>query len=206
MEAPLVREYRAPEINRDEIFRYLGQRRPEEQLSSLVEECIKEVDGALSYKVCYAELSIKAEGELLDLGFTKTDSRALERVLSGCDSIVLFAATLGVGADRLIMRYSARNPAKALVLDAIFTERIEALCDTFCLEIKKEMERRGCETQKRFSAGYADFPLEAQRDVFLCLTPEKNIGVHLNSTLLMTPTKSVTAIIGIRKIDEKTAF
>ena len=200
MGATLVREYQPPEIEIGEIFRYLGESNPSSEASRLVEESIAEAEGALLYRVCYTELPIKFIGEDIDLGFCKTRSAALGKVLSGCDSIVLFVATLGVGADRLIMRYSSRSPAKALALDALFTERIEALCDTFCRDIREEKAAHGMESTKRFSAGYSDFPLEVQRDIFSHLSPERSIGVHLNSALLMTPTKSVSAIIGIKKV------
>ena len=42
-------------------------------------------------------------------------------------------------------------------------------------------------------------PLESQRDVFELLKPEAKIGISLSDeSLLMTPSKSVTAIFGIR--------
>lgn len=194
-----VKIYPEPELERAEILRYIGVKSPTDELRALIEESIDEALPGISYKVCYAEFPIKQSGACIDLGFTETSSRSLRRVLSGCDSVVLFAATLGVGADRLIMRYSGRNRAKALALDGLFTERIEALCDAFCREVAKEKSKDGFEITDRFSAGYGDFPLEVQRDIFTHLLPQKNIGVCLNSSLLMTPTKSVTAVIGIKK-------
>ncbi len=197
MRAVLTKSYSAPELKRDEIFRYMRVKNPDSDLERLVNECLSEALAEISYKVCYTELPIRHMGACIDLSFTKTESCSLSHALSGCASIVLFAATLGVGADRLIMRYSSRNPARALILDAIFTERIEALCDAFCSDIKAEKAKEGKKTCPRFSAGYGDFPLEAQRAVFAALSPEKHIGLSLSETLLMTPTKSVTALIGI---------
>jgi cobalamin-dependent methionine synthase I len=52
---------------------------------------------------------------------------------------------------------------------------------------------------RRFSPGYGDLPLEFQKTVFLLLNPEKYIGLTLSESLLMTPIKSVSAIIGIHK-------
>ena len=48
----------------------------------------------------------------------------------------------------------------------------------------------------RFSPGYGDFPLTAQRDIFAILDCPKRIGLSLNQSLLLSPTKSVTAVIG----------
>ena len=50
---------------------------------------------------------------------------------------------------------------------------------------------------QRYSPGYGDFPLECQPGLFRLLGVQRNIGVTLTDSLLMLPTKSVTAVIGI---------
>ena len=52
--------------------------------------------------------------------------------------------------------------------------------------------------QPRFSPGYGAVPLSVQREFFNLLACEKLIGVCLTDTLLMTPTKSVTAFVGMK--------
>ena len=52
----------------------------------------------------------------------------------------------------------------------------------------------------RFSPGYGDLPIEIQKDIFRALDCPRRIGLTLNENLLMSPTKSVSAIIGIVKI------
>ena len=54
----------------------------------------------------------------------------------------------------------------------------------------------------RFSAGYGDLPLEYQRRIFDLLDPPTHIGLTLNDSYLMSPSKSVTALIGVEKIKE----
>ena len=49
----------------------------------------------------------------------------------------------------------------------------------------------------RFSAGYGDFPLSAQKEIFGMLDCARQIGLTLNDSLLMSPTKSVTSIVGL---------
>ena len=58
------------------------------------------------------------------------------------------------------------------------------------------------QTMPRFSPGYGDLPLTAQREMFRMLECEKRIGVYLNESLLMSPSKSVTAIVGLGGEDE----
>jgi cobalamin-dependent methionine synthase I len=58
-------------------------------------------------------------------------------------------------------------------------------------------EAMGSSLTQRFSAGYGDLPLELQRDIFGALDCQRKIGVTLNESLLMSPSKSVSAIVGI---------
>ena len=97
--------------------------------------------------------------------------------------------------DRLILKNTVVSPTKSVIFDAVGSEQIEALCDTFCEYIKEE---KNAEITPRFSAGYGDLPLLFQREIFKILGCEKNIGLTLNSSLIMSPNKSVTAIFGIK--------
>lgn len=190
--------YSPPPVDKREALRYARAGEGDE-ISALLQECIDEAEGRLTYKVCYGEFDISCVGEELDLTFAKTESRLLMKNLGGCHKIVLFCATVGVEMDRLIAKYAATSPAKSLMLDALGSERVEALCDLFNSEIAQTARDGRCKAHPRFSPGYGDLPLEIQRAIFAVLNPEKRIGVMLNDNLFMSPSKSVTAIIGIEK-------
>ena len=185
-----VKSYAAPEFCRSEILRYAGTSRADEKLSELISECIAEAADVLSYKVCYTELSLAINGDECDLSLFKVKSKNLAKSLCGAKSVIVFAATVGFGIDRLIAKYSRLSPAKALIFQAIGAERIEALCDTFCKD-----GICGVHTP-RFSPGYGDLSIEVQRDIFAILGAQKRLGLSLNESLLMSPSKSVTAFIG----------
>ena len=187
----------APPVYTEEILRYAGARNGTPQLRKLLEETLAESLDQLTYKVCWQKFPVVSMAEGLDLTFTKTDSSKLRSHLNGCSHIVLFGATVGIGLDRLIARYGKTAPAKALLLQAIGAERIEALCDAFSQKIKQESAAEGLHTTSRFSPGYGDLPLELQRDIFRTLNCSNKIGLTLNDSLIMSPSKSVTAIIGI---------
>ena len=137
--------------------------------------------------------------ETVDFGFTEIKSRSLCKHLQNCDSAVVFCATAGVELDRLIAKYSRISPAKAVMLGALGAERIEALCDSLELNLKRSQEEQGREVCPRFSPGYGDLSLDVQRHLLTVLNASKNIGVSLNESLSMSPSKSVTAIIGLKK-------
>lgn len=190
----LSKTYIEPPFCEKEILRYAGCRGEREEISVLLKECIDEVKEKLVYKVCYRELSIKTVGDTCDFEVFSVHSEKLARNLKGCEKVILFAATVGVEIDRLIGKYGRLSPTKALLFQAIGAERIEALCDAFCADIKKEYNTG---LEPRFSPGYGDLPLSAQKNIFAVLDPERRIGLTLNSSLLMSPSKSVTAFVGL---------
>ena len=57
----------------------------------------------------------------------------------------------------------------------------------------------GKSLRTRVSPGYGDISLTMQKDIFAILDCERKIGITLNEDLLMSPSKSVTAIAGIKK-------
>ena len=195
MSAVYVKEYGAPPIDRREILRYLRTDTADETLERELNEALKEALPVLSYRLCYAEFAFgMGQGEI-DLGFARIASRDLAKNLAGCTHVVVFAATLGVGIDRLIARYSSLSPVRALCLQAIGAERIEAMCDCFCTDLR--YASMGGRVHARFSPGYGDLPLDFQRQIFRALDPPRRIGLTLNESLLMSPTKSVSALVGI---------
>ena len=183
-----------PSIDREQVLRFMGQRTtaPREVLDVL-DECIDEANNCFAYKVCYLELPISVRDGEVDMTLATANSHALSRHLDGCRSAVIFGATVGLEIDRLVGKYSRTVPIKALCMQAIGAERIEALCDTFCEQLKKE----GRVLRARYSPGYGDLDISFQRDIFRMLDCPRKIGLTLSDSLLMIPTKSVSAIVGV---------
>lgn len=192
------RRYPAPPINLREVHRYLRVPETNAAVDRLLQEAMDECLGELRYDVCYAEYPVEISGDLVDLSFARTESHGLATALEGCERAVVFAATVGLAIDRRIARDGAVSPARALCTQAIGAERIEALCDAFCKELAEEWSGVGASLTPRFSPGYGDLSLEFQRDIFAALDCPRRIGLTLGEGLLMSPTKSVTAICGIK--------
>lgn len=198
-----------PPFSLSEIKRYAGIRKDMESsdilsdhsdIEQVMAECLAETEGKFSYRVCYSVCDVKhlPDGRL-DLGFTVTDSASLIKHLENCDKAVIFGATIGLDLDRLIARYSRISPVKSLFFQAIGAERIEALCDCFNEEVRIAAEEKGRNLVFRFSPGYGDLPLGMQKELFAVLDCPRKIGLTLNESLIMSPSKSVTAIIGVTK-------
>ena len=182
--------------DRSEALRYLGygKNAPDEAVLELLESCEKELLDSCQGRACWAKVPVSfPAGHAVDLGFGPIESVSLANHLKGCHSALLFAATIGIGADRLVARWSRLRPSRSAVLDALGSSAIECWCDDVERELTKDEEKH-CD---RFSPGYGDFPLHHQKDFMCCLDMGRLLGISLSDSLLMKPAKSVTAVIGL---------
>ena len=186
---------RAP-VDYGEVVRYAGAKAADKNLKSLIESCVAECEkeNAVNYAVRFALTPVSINGDTADFSAFSLTSRNLVSALRGAKSALIFACTIGVGIDRLIKKYSEINPARALVLQALGAERVETFTDFFIADYAKI---HGVNISPRFSPGYGDLSLSAQKDLFNLLEPPKHLGLTLNDSLLMSPSKSITAIAGI---------
>ena len=183
------KELDPPAVDRQEILRYAFCRQGDEATEQLLDRCLASALPAISYRVCWLETPVSIRGSVCDFGDFQLSSRRLAKHLTGCSRAVIFAATLGVEMDRLISKFGHLSPAMGLMMQAVGTERIEALCDAFCGELNN--------AAARFSPGYGDLKLTAQSVLFEQLDCPRQIGLSLNDSLVMSPSKSVTAIVGL---------
>ena len=218
------------EINRREIYRYLGIKpnmEPDAATEKLAEECIWELLEKcrprayarwFPLRVCStsgAEETVDtgaagagkaqdaSDSPLLDFSCFQVRSRSLAKNLQGCSEVILFAATIGEGADLLARKYGRINVAKAVVMQAAAAAMIEAFCDEENEKLRAEAAEKGLYLRPRFSPGYGDFSLNHQRDFARVLEMQKTVGITLTESLLMLPSKSVTAVIGVSKQDAR---
>lgn len=192
-----TKTYEEPKYNVKEVMRYAGAVKPDESALNLFKNMSEELKGKLSYRVCWSEFPVKNNGDSLDLSFAETNSKDLKKNLMTCEKIILFAATIGIYLDRMILKYSKVSPSKALMLQAIGAERIESLCNIFNSDMTEQFKAKEKYTMPRFSPGYGDLDISFQTEIFKALDCPRKIGLSLNKSLLMSPSKSVTAIIGI---------
>ena len=186
------------EPNIEEILRYLRIRgETPEDLRRQVERVANKLAESLQPRYVYRAFPLERTGDGIVLdgsGVTLTGSLAA-KMLQTCDTALLLAATLGMEFEQRLRALERRDMGEAVILDACGSAWVESGCDMAEAEIAERFPGR-CLTD-RFSPGYGDLPLSLQPSVIAALDAEKRLGIHLSDSFLMTPTKSVTAIIGI---------
>ena len=125
-------------------------------------------------------------------------SGKLARHMMGCHAAYLACATLGAGFDAFQRRQAAASGAAGLIVQAIGAAAIEQWMDATEDVLRNELAS-GETLVPRYSPGYGDFPLAAQQPLLALLDAPLKAGVSLTAASLMVPTKSVSAIIGVKR-------
>ena len=196
------------DINRKEVYRYLGYKGqvPEPVIKELIEEVIQTMVTQVKPKYLYQRYSCEVDEDRILFSAIQggkelfsINSKKLAYNLKDCEEVILFAATLGIEADKLLQRYEIMNMAKASISQACGAACIEAFCNQIQESIRLDEMKKGRFLRPRFSPGYGDLPLDIQKIIFSQLECTKRMGLTLTDDLLMYPTKSVSAFIGITK-------
>ena len=193
------------DIRTREAVRYLGYGRHaiDERTLQLVEDSFQELEQIVNAKFIYRIFEITfSDMDVLTIGNMKIKSKNLSKNLKGCSKAVVFGATLGAGVDMLMKRYSLTNMAKAVVLQACAAAMLEEYCDEEQNKIAGELGKEHMYLRPRFSPGYGDYSILHQEDILRMLDAAKTIGLTMTESYMLTPTKSVTAVIGISTTKE----
>ena len=165
------------------------------EITEETKECIEQLQNASDCRYCYVRVPVTfLSPNHFVLGDFTVTSQALGNYLKECKECFLLAATIGSGADRLIARLGGASPARQFITDGAASALIEGVCDRVCEMLSKENECR-----PRFSPGFGDFLLDCQPDLLRLTDATKQIGLTVTDALFLTPSKSVTAVIGIKQ-------
>ena len=188
-----------------EAVRYLGFGRGEadEATLRLVAAAFSQLERAASPRIVWRVFDLKTAGEgRLDIGGMEVESRSLWKNMKGCCQAVVLGATLGSGVDLLMRRQSLTDMAAAVVTQACAAAMLEEYLDGEQEKIGRELEREGKYLRPRFSPGYGDFSICHQGQLLAMLEAPKRIGLSMTDSSMLTPVKSVTAVIGVSTVKE----
>lgn len=190
---------------RREILRYMGYRKgaPEEPSARIDAEWQAQLNAAEPAAV-YKVFPLERREEGLMIGGCLFASRVLEKNLKGCSRVCLMAATLGWAVDTRIRRAAYSDALTPLIAQAVGAAMAEEWCNRVNETIRREAAPDLC--RPRFSPGFGDLDLSNQKHFEQLLGMERAIGIRLTETMLMLPSKSVTALIGVAESPQKDGY
>lgn len=185
-------------LDKDEVLRYMGV--PPERADPATRAAAERGEELLlaaaaprwAWRVC--GLAFEEGGVRLSSGLL-LPGQDLKRHLAGCGRAALFCATLGAGVDALIRRASRGDMLQALALDACAAAAVEQLCGAVEAHLRARFP--GCFFPYRYSPGYGDLPVEVQGALLTLLDAPRRVGLCAGSSHMLTPMKSVTALLGV---------
>lgn len=185
-----------------EAVRYLGygNHAVDDSTLGLVASSFEELERTAGKRIIYRifDVSFK-DSDHLEIGKLDIVSKNLGKNLKGCQNAVVLGATLGAGVDMLLRKYALTDMARVVTLQACAAALLEEYLDVCQEEIRKEIAEQNLYLRPRFSPGYGDFSIEHQEMILRMLDTAKTIGLTMTDSSMLTPTKSVTAIIGLSK-------
>lgn len=196
-----------PRVDRAEMLRYLGYggQQIEPELSRRIELVVERLELDIEPRGVRRVFAIDAtsvdeQGEpSIRLVGTNVELRGRDiyRHLKDARFAALIACTLGMDAERRLRITGAQHPLEGAVLDAACSAYVEAAIEQMDQQVKTDAAVHGLAGNWRFSPGYGDCPLSAQRSIVDTLNATRLIGLTVTPTSLLMPTKSVTAVIGL---------
>ena len=191
------------ELDREQIYRFLGYQ-PQcqtitPQIQQLTDQCIREALQAAQPRAAFSPiLPLQRLGNQLCAAGVPLLGQEIRLHLKHCTHAVFLAVTLGTQMDRQIRTAQVTDMARAVLLDAAANTAVEAAAqqaeDTFRDQLHLSEHRY---LTGRYSPGYGDFPLAFQRDLLRLTDASRRIGLSVTPSHLLTPRKSITAVLGI---------
>jgi len=188
----------------EQVLARLGYLKAKTKLDSKTELLIKE-NISLAQKliapkavVAFSDIAVNGDSVSFNGGF-KIESKNIAKLFEECFKAYGVAVTIGKALEEKRNELIEKKETfAALVLDAAGSVAAEEAVTLANKQIEDSEEKNGNILTRRYSPGYGDWGLSAQK-YFLAWLNAERVGITLNSSSLMKPEKSVSAIIGVKK-------
>lgn len=181
-------------IDKQEVLSYL-QCHDDHNICDDIETGIEVILKTATPRVIYKQYAL-CDGQPQHC-LVKLQGNDIQELLKTSSHCIFIAATLGNRVDALLRKLQVQDMGKALIYDACANAAIEQVLDDVQGEIATNVSKDKCYCSDRYSCGYGDLPLHLQANFIKELDTQKSIGLFSNAAHVLSPNKSVTAIIGI---------
>ena len=180
-------------IDRRELLSYLGYKGQEisKELEEKISQAISLCEKLATPRSVVKKFKVDKDTKQIVGTTLVLPGEDIWKHIEGCSEIYLLCGTIGFGPEKEIAKNFVKDKTLAIILDAAATSAIESYLD----DIEKELD--GTLTS-RYSCGYGDLDIKVQKDICAVLDTFRKIGVFVNEAYMLSPQKSVTAIIGVK--------
>ncbi|HJA29623.1 MAG TPA: hypothetical protein IAA15_08680 [Candidatus Olsenella pullicola] len=202
----MAESYDIRSVDRAEVLHYLGYSgqslSPEldSRIGEVVERCLSVARPRGVTRVFEVAGRESRDGlPVISLSGTALDlvGNSIAAHLEGAVAVGVLAVTAGAPVDAELRRLSLTDRVAEVIMDAAGSALVERAADAAEAILVAQAAERGLYVGSRFSPGYGDLPLLTQPVLLSTLDAGRQLGITLSPTLLMSPMKSVTAVVGL---------
>jgi hypothetical protein len=199
-DAPRVLDDIPLAIDPDEVLRFQGYKPgidvPSADVQALFDEALALGRALMRPRAVLRSFPVaRGDDRLTAAGVTLTIPRIAGR-WGAVEEIVAGVCTIGDALERRAGElWEARELPLAMMLDSVGSGAVESLAEHVNDRLCQEGLARGMKVTNRVSPGYGGWDVAEQRLLWQ-LCPGDPIGVTLNEACFMTPTKTITILVG----------
>lgn len=196
-------------LPRQEVMRMMGARRAKTlagRVEAVLDRLMAEATDLIHPRGVYA---VHAVEQMTDTRIELAGCPPVEGPIAGfmrpARRMAAFVVSIGPDIERISREmFSRGDMLEGFVLDAIGSASADAASESLAEHLRQEVSPQGDSVTLPFSPGYCGMGLDQQRAIFGIVDGEA-VGVTLGESMLMTPIKSVSGLLGIGPREEVTA-
>jgi hypothetical protein len=187
-------------IDPDEVLRFQGYKAgidvPPGDVRALLDEALALGRSLMAPRAVLRAWPVTRDGDRLRAGTVTLTIPHIARRWGAVDEIVAGVCTIGEALERRVSAlWEARELPLAMMLDSVGSGAVESLAEFVNDQLCREGIARGVKVTNRVSPGYGGWDVAEQRLLWQ-LCPGDAAGVMLNDACFMTPTKTITILVG----------
>ena len=170
---------------------------PTQTTKNRIRHCIGVAAGLVAPKATYTLFPISSV--VVGKEVTLEDRTRLSLPQCFTDSsarlLAVSIGTLGSGLEKHCRKLASGGDIyESTLLDAIGTAMLDLVGENICNTLEEIGKQYGLVTGSRFAPGIDGYPLEQQHQLFQ-MADNASVGVSLNTSAIMTPTKSISFFV-----------
>jgi hypothetical protein len=187
-------------IDPDEVLRFQGYKAgidfPSADVMALFDEALALGRTLMTPRAALRTYRVIRDGDRLRAGGLTLTIPRIEERWGAIEEITAGVCTIGAALERRAAAlWEARELPLAMMLDSVGSGAVESLAEYVNDQLCGEGIARGVKVTNRVSPGYGGWDV-AEQALLWQLCPGDAVGVTLNDTCFMTPTKTITILVG----------
>jgi hypothetical protein len=166
----------------------------------VIDKCISACRKCMSPQGSFIQLQAlktDASEQISIENFSFQTGRTIKKMLAGSETYVFLIATVGPGPETLARELLEKGEfLEGYIADLVASALVESVANQVQDQIRQVADQSGLKITNRYCPGYCKWDVSEQQNLFK-LFPENCCGITLGDSSLMSPIKSISAVMGL---------